>query len=283
MQAIVLAAGKGTRMRSQKSKVLHELFGKPILEYVLDNLVGIGIKNPIVVIGADGDRVRSFINKRGQCVIQEKQLGTGHAVLVAKSLIKSTGDVLVWPGDMPLIELKTLKEFVRKHKRSNNVASVLTAQIKHPKGYGRIVRQGDAIVAIREELDANVEERKLEEVNTGVYLFKTAALLRALSKVKPKNKKNEFYLTDTIAILVEEKQKVNGYMIADEEECLGVNNRVDLSRAIESLKARTNRFHQEKGVTIIAPEQTFIAPDVKIGADTTIYPFTYIERNNHVF
>ncbi len=283
MQALVLAAGKGTRMKSEKPKVLHEILGKPLLGYVLDTLAAAGIHQACVVIGSGADQVQAYLKSRASypkvsVVFQREQKGTGHAVEMArKHLAASREEVLIWPGDMPLLKGETLRDFQSRHRQSGAVASVLSALRVEPKGYGRILRIAGQFSAIREELDASEAERRIQEVNTGVYLFNAKKLLEALKKIKPSNAKKEFYLTDTLEVLGNEQLKTEAFPLASETEGQGINSRIDLAEATRVMKKRENLKHQENGVTLVDPDQIFIEPGVKIGTDTTIYPWCYIE------
>lgn len=279
MEAIVLAAGKGTRMCSELPKVLHPVFGKPVLGYVLETLTGAGIKNLFVVVGHKADEVRSFAKKYGATsVLQREQKGTGHAVMMAKAAIKQAqGPILVWPGDMPLVKAETLTKFLAAHKKSQAHVSVLSCVQDDPSGYGRIVREEGHFAAIREELDATPGERAIREVNTGIYLFDKKVLFEALAKIGQNNQKGEYYLTDTIEILRREGYCVEAFALAAAEEGQGINSQKDLATVTKKINEREIAKHQEKGVTFMAPEQTFVAPGVKIGKGTTIYPWCFIE------
>ena len=279
MEAIVLAAGKGTRMCSELPKVLHPVFEKPVLGYVLETLAGTGMKNPFVVVGYKAEKVRAFSKAYGATsVLQREQKGTGHAVMAAGPALKNTqGSVLIWPGDMPLVKPETLAKFLAEHKRSRAHVSVLSCVQEDPSGYGRIVREDGHFVAIREEPDATSEERAIREVNTGIYLFDKKVLVEALEKVGRDNQKGEYYLTDTVEILRREGYCVEAFLFASPEEGQGINSRKDLATVTKKINEREIAKHQEKGVTFMAPEQTFVAPDVKIGKGTTIYPWCFIE------
>lgn len=278
MQAIVLAAGKGTRMKSQLPKVLHEALGVPLLGHVLNNLKSVGIEKPVVVVGAGAEQVKAYLGKNAVTVLQAEQRGTGHAVMMAaKALSSYAGDVIIWPGDMPLVKLETLKFFLKKHRSSRAAASVLSAMREDPKSYGRILRRGGRFCGIREELDASEEERRIREVNTGIYVFDRKKLFASLKRVRPQNKKNEIYLTDTIEILESDGEKIEAFPLAESDEGQGVNSKADLAEVVKKLNHRYIRAHQEAGVTFILPDQTLVAADVKIGSDTVIYPWTYIE------
>jgi bifunctional UDP-N-acetylglucosamine pyrophosphorylase / glucosamine-1-phosphate N-acetyltransferase len=291
MQALVLAAGKGTRMKSARPKVLHEILGKPVLGYALDVLAALGVEKAHVVIGSGADQVQSYLKSRTgapkiSVVYQREQKGTGHAVDMARrQLANYSGDVLIWPGDMPLLEEKTLREFMKEHRQSQAAVSVLSCLRVEPKGYGRILRAAGSFCAIREELDASETERRIQEVNTGVYLFRAKPLFEALRKIKPANvrkikpanAKKEFYLTDTVEVLSQEDQRLEAFPLAKEQEGQGINSRIDLAEAMRIMKNREVQKHMENGVTFVAPEQTYVEPGVKIGADTVIFPWCYIE------
>lgn len=287
MQALVLAAGKGTRMRSGRPKVLHGIFDIPILAYVLRTLVGLGIRDPKVVVGSGAGEVRKFLAEETRCsavrphvILQREQKGTGHAVMMAEKLLRrGQGDVLIWPGDAPLLRKSTLDQFFKAHREAKSEASCLSSLQVDPAGYGRILRAGGRFYGIREELDATASERRIQEVNAGVYLFKTDRLFWALQKIRPGNRKKEFYLTDTIQILSEAGGRVTAFPLASPEEGLGINSQADLAEATQHMNKREIERHQAGGVTFVAPEQTFIAPGVSIGRDTVIYPWTYIETD----
>jgi len=285
MEAVVLAAGKGTRMRSDLIKVLHPILGLPVLGHTLKTLAVLGVKKPRVVVGSQADQVRAFLKKSdklfGQAsisVLQAQQKGTGHAVRMTEaSLRKTRGDVLIWPGDMPLVKAETLKRFLSAHRDSGSAVSVLSSLAVNPFGYGRILRAGGKFIGIREELDASESERAIQEVNTGIYVFQAPLLFQALRKLKPSNRKAEYYLTDTIEILAREGHEVQAFPFAGPQEGQGINSREDLAKAIQVMNNREVQRHMTQGVTFEAPEQTFVAAGVKIGQDTVVYPWCYIE------
>jgi bifunctional UDP-N-acetylglucosamine pyrophosphorylase / glucosamine-1-phosphate N-acetyltransferase len=280
MQALVLAAGKGTRMKSSRPKVLHEILGKPLVGYVLDTLAALGISPVTVVVGAGGEDVRGYLKTRPEkirVVWQREQKGTGHAVEMARKPATGSGDVLIWPGDMPLLKRETLAAFINEHKAAGAAASVLSALQPEPYGYGRMLRAGGKFYGIREELDASEAERRIQEVNTGVYLFGVRQLFDALKKVKPANEKREYYLTDTIEILTGQGQVVEAFPLAEAREAQGINSRHELAEATETMRNREIQAHMERGVSFVSPDQTFVEPGVKIGEDTVIYPWCYIE------
>jgi bifunctional UDP-N-acetylglucosamine pyrophosphorylase/glucosamine-1-phosphate N-acetyltransferase len=279
MDAIVLAAGKGTRMCSELPKVLHPVFEKPVLGYVLEALAGAGIKSPYVVVGYKAEEVRAFVKPYGAIpVLQREQKGTGHAVMMAKAALKGVqGSVLIWPGDMPLVKSETLAKFLAAHKKSRAHVSVLSCVQEDAAGYGRIVREEGHFAAIREELDATPEERAIREVNTGIYLFDKKVLFEALEKVGRDNEKGEYYLTDTVEILRREGYCVEAFPLASAEEGQGINSQKDLATVTKKINEREIAKHQERGVTFMAPDQTFVAPGVKIGQGTTIYPWCFVK------
>lgn len=278
LDALILAAGKGTRMYSELPKVLHSVWNRPMLGHVLDTLSSLDIKNPCVVVGYQAASVRSFLGKSARTVLQNPQKGTGHAVMVAEKALAAAGEVLIWPGDMPLLKKETLQAFFKAHRQSGKSVSVLTCRQANPFGYGRIVRDSyGEFVAIREELDASESERKITEVNTGIYLFSRASLFSALKEVQPHNQKGEYYLTDTIEILRARSEGVQACCLASSEEAVGVNSKRDLAVAARFLTDRAIDGHLQAGVNVLSPADTWIAPGVKIGAGTTVYPWCWIE------
>ncbi len=287
MQALVLAAGKGTRMKSDWPKVLQRVFDRPIVDYVLETLRELGVKNPKVVIGSGAEQVKAFLREkekksgfRCSVLLQKEQKGTGHAVMMARAaLARSEEDLLIWPGDMPLVGASTIKAFMQCHREAGADLSVLSALQVEPAGYGRILRAGGKFYAIREELDATEAERRVQETNTGVYLARAKSLFAALQKIRPENKKQEYYLTDVIELLSEAGKKIEAFPLAAASEAQGINTRLDLAEVIQKMNQREIRKHQEAGVTFVSPEQTYVAPGVKIGKDTTVYPWSYIEAD----
>ena len=277
VQALVLAAGKGTRMWSDLPKVLHEIFSRPLLDYPLETLRQLGIKHPIVVVGWGREQVLAHLNGNAQAVVQSPQWGTGHAVQVARSKINLRESILIWPADMTLLEKSTIQKLIQEHRRSRAAVTILSSFMIHPTGYGRIVRRGGRVVDIREELDASPSEKRINEINTGIYLFEPKPLLGALKKIRPTNQKKEYYLTDTVRLIDEAGGLVQAFPYASPGEAQGINSQADLARAFKTLNQQTIKKLQIQGVTIVFPEQTFIAPDVRIGAGSVIHPWTYIE------
>ena len=278
LQAILLAAGRGTRMKSDRPKVLHEIFNRPLLDYPLEIVRQLGIRRPIVVVGWGREMVSAFLQGKAACMVQDPQLGTGHAVQVTEGKLRFfRGDILIWPADMTLITKETLVRLVETHRQAKAQASILSSLVFDPKGYGRIMRRAGQVVEIREDLDATPEEKRIQEVNTGVYLFKPSVLFEFLKKIQPANQKKEYYLTDIIRLIHEAGGRVQALPYALPTEAEGINSQADLTCVVKILNRRTVQKLQTHGVTLIAPEQTFIASNARIGRDTVIYPWTYIE------
>ena len=281
MTAIVLAAGRGTRMKSDTPKVLHKVLGKPVITYILEALKAAGIKDVIVVGGYGSELLKRAVSPT-KIAIQKKLLGSGDAVESAKKYLKSgTEDILVTCGDAPLIRPETFRRLIAKHKSSGASVTVLTAKVKDPSEYGRIVRDAAGSVAgITEHKDASERVRAIDEINVGTYCFKRADLFEALSKVRPNNKKGEYYLTDTLSIVRSGMSKpVESVLAGDESEIIGINTRADLAEASMRLKSMVLRGLMDEGVTIEDPATTVIHPGVKIGRDTVIKPNTVIESD----
>ncbi len=277
--AVILAAGRGARMNSDLPKVFHEAAGKPLVGHVAEAVHQAGVRRVGIVVGARKGLFRSFLNG-AETFVQKKRLGTGHAVMQAKSRFQNwSGDLLVLPGDAPCVQAETLRELIKKHRQNRAAATILTAKIENPKGYGRILRRGNRVVGIREELDANGSERKIREVNSGIYVFHSRALFKRLREMSRNQKKKEYYLTDAIEAFHRAGERVEAYTIADEKEILGVNTRRELEMAHWILSERELNRHSKAGVTILAPSQTVIAKGVKIGRDTVVHPFSWIEKN----
>ncbi|MDP2652976.1 MAG: NTP transferase domain-containing protein [Candidatus Omnitrophota bacterium] len=281
MNTIILAAGKGTRMKSGTPKVLHPVCGRPLLRYVLDVVQSVGSLKICVVIGHQGEHVRRFLGKGILTVVQRRLLGTADAVRCAQKILRSSsGDVLILCGDTPLLKKETVRSLVRKFRRTKADGIVLTAEVGDPSGYGRIVRDWQGrMTAIREEKDATEEERRIREINVGVYCFKARALSAALKKVKLNPVKKEYYLTDVIGVLSRRGAKIETYLTGEPQEGWGVNSREDLAAAQQVLRQRFLRYWMAEGVTIEDPQTTFVEADVRIGRDTVIRPFTVIEGN----
>ncbi len=280
--ALILAAGKGTRFKSDKIKVLHPLLGKSMLRLMVDSILKLKPQNVCVVVGYQKEEVmEEFKSDRVSFVDQKEQLGTAHAVLAAKNVLKKemNKDVLIINGDLPLVRPETLKPLLALHRKQGNSLTFLSADLEDPRGFGRIIRS-DGKTRVVEEKDASPSERKIKEVNTGVYLFKIRDLLSALPKVSNQNKKGEFYLTDVTEILAQEGKTLGFHKTTNTGEFVGVNNRLELAKAIDVLRKRKIKNITEKGVTVLDPRTTWIDLDVKIGADTVIYPSVIIEGHS---
>ena len=278
---IILAAGRGERMKSKKSKVLHPICGRPMLSFVLDLVKALKINRQVVVLGHKYQEVKKLIPLGVKIVIQKRLLGTADAVKEAlKALSNFKGTVLILYGDIPLLKKETLSKLLKYHHENNLDATLLTAQLDKPAGYGRIIRDKYAsICAIAEEKDADDYQKDIKEINTGIICFNKDRLVSVLKYVRPNNRKKEYYLTDTIGILYKNNCLIDALRIADINEALGINSRQDLSKANRIMQQRINEELMKEGVTIIDPESTFISYSTQVGEDTTIYPFTVIESN----
>jgi bifunctional UDP-N-acetylglucosamine pyrophosphorylase/glucosamine-1-phosphate N-acetyltransferase len=274
--AIILAAGKGTRMKSDLVKVLHPLLGIPMLSYPIDLcLNGINSRKTIVVVGYQGEKIRaSFPDNRLTFVDQGDPLGTGHAVLCTENHLKGfKGLILVLYGDVPLLKADTLRKCIDTHKRNAGAITVMTAVLENPAGYGRIVRKnGEWVQRIIEERDASPQEMSIKEVNTGIYCVDSPFLFEALKQVRTDNTQGEYYLTDIVAIANQRKQKVYAFLVEDSTEVMGINTRVDLAKADEILRNELLAGMMLDGVGIIDPKTTYIDKPVQVGRDTVIYP-----------
>ncbi|SFS86779.1 bifunctional UDP-N-acetylglucosamine diphosphorylase/glucosamine-1-phosphate N-acetyltransferase GlmU [Marininema halotolerans] len=282
--AVVLAAGKGTRMKSTRHKVLHPVCGKPMIDHLTDHLTKMGVSETVVIIGHDAESIQAHLKNRVHFALQEEQLGTAHAVMQARTKLEGKdGITLVLNGDHPLFSQTTLEHVVSQHQELGSAATILTANLADPTGYGRVIRQADGSVdRVVEHKDATDEERKVSEVNTGTFCFDNQKLWRALEQVGNNNAQGEYYLPDLIAILHKEGEKIGAVTIADPNEAQGVNDRVQLAQAEKMMRQRILENHMRNGVTVIDPNHTYIDTDVVIGADTTIHPGTYLRGNTHI-
>ena len=279
LAAVVLAAGKGTRMKSKLPKVLHKLCGKPMLSYVIDSVIVAGVEKTVVVVGYGADLVAQEVKDTAQVAFQAEQLGTAHALMQAAPFLKDfPGQLLVLCGDTPLIEAGSLSKLVENHRAAGAVATVLTAEMEEPAGYGRVIRDGmGRVTRIVEQKDASPEEKLVREVNTGIYCFETAGLFDALNKVTPANAQGEYYLTDIIEMYVHRGLAVGAVMLEDPREMTGINDRVHLAEVERYIRGRVLDDLMRSGVTVMDPSSTFVDRNVRIGRDTVIYPFTIIE------
>jgi bifunctional UDP-N-acetylglucosamine pyrophosphorylase/glucosamine-1-phosphate N-acetyltransferase len=270
--AIILAAGKGTRMKSKLYKVLHKVSGKAMVVHVLTQVAQTMPSKIITVVGHGAEAVKAQLGERSSYVLQEEQLGTGHAVMQACALLDGKhGETLVISGDTPLLTAQILKELFEHHARSHASATVLTAQADDPAGYGRIIRNhSGAVERIVEQKDATAKEARIQEINTGVYVFDNKLLFSALSELNTNNAQGEYYLTDIIEILKNLGHTVAAFQMSAFEESLGVNDRLALAKANCLMRKRINQFHMMNGVTLLDPASTYIEADVEIGSDTII-------------
>ena len=282
MISLILAAGKGTRMKSSKPKVLHKVNGVPMLKSVVNVLENIGNEKNIFILGHKKEDVLAEMGNIDY-VVQKEQLGTGHAILIAKDKIKENKqDVLITCGDTPLLKEETLQNLKNVFNEKNLDCIVLSCKVKNPFGYGRIIKENGKISNIVEEKEATEDEKKIDEINTGVYIFKYESLLYAIDKIDNNNSKGEYYLTDAIKILSNENYNVDSFQIEDEDEILGVNSKVQLAEANKILRNRKNIELMDNGVILIDPNTTYIENGVEIGQDTIIYPNVTIQGNTKI-
>lgn len=279
LMSVILAAGEGKRMKSKNSKVIHKVCGKPLIEWVHQSVKDSGIEECIIIVGHKADQVKICMGEKANYAFQEAQLGTGHAVMQAIEYLQGkSGQVIVLCGDTPLITSKTVSRTIELHNKNNNSATVITAEISDPSGYGRIVRDSEGnVIRIVEHKDANDEERQIREVNSGMYCFNINHLVDSLKELNNDNSQGEYYLTDTLEILIKKGLKVGALKVEDPNEILGINDRVQLAKATKIMQKRILENHMRAGVTIIDPKSTYIEDNVKIGMDTVIYPGTIIE------
>jgi len=276
---IILAAGRGTRMKSSLPKVLHKISGKTMIEYMLELIKPFSFKPIVAVTGYKGSNVTRLC-KGAKTVSQKSLLGSADAVMSARSaLSKFRGDVVVLYGDTPLIAETTLDELIKSHKKTNAFCTFLTARMKDPTGYGRVLRDdADNIVRIVEEKEASLYDKAYDEVNVGAYCFKSRYLFDALREVRNDNKKGEYYLTDIIAIFRKHDFKIESVSTASEDEAFGINSREELAKAEKILRDRTIKKFLDQGITIVDPANTYIDASCRIGQDTVIKPYTIIEK-----
>ena len=280
LTVVILAAGEGKRMRSRQPKVLHPLCGRLLIAYPLRAAHALADRF-VVVAPPDTPAIRQHLPQEIRIVEQRERLGTGHAVLQAKDEC-GDGTILVLPGDMPLISAETLERLVRHHHETHAAATMLTAVVERPQGYGRVLRQGGRVKRVVEDRDATDDEKKVAEINTSVYCFEAARLWTTLAEVKPDNDQGEYYLTDVIGILNRRGARVEGVPVVDPREALGVNDRKQLAVAAAVQRQRTLDRLMESGVTILDPATTYIEDTVTIGADSVIYPNVVIEGTSAI-
>lgn len=278
--ALILAAGKGTRFKSNRIKVLHKLLNKPMLQWVVDTLRSLKPDKIYIIVGYQKEDVQRSIGCDGiEYVTQKEQLGTGHAVMAAyeKLKLEEDKDLLVINGDLPLIQTRTLRLFHNYHQKQGNSLTFMTADLENPTGFGRLIKTPEGFLSIIEEKDATPAQRKLKEANVGIYLFRIKDMLETIRRLNNKNIKAEYYLTDMIEIMGRSQKKVGPFKTKNIEEIIGVNDRMELAKAIDVLRLRKIQELTDQGVTILDPSSVWIDYDVRIGSDTTIYPFVNIE------
>ena len=288
IKSIILAAGKGTRMKSEKSKVLHTIFNKELLGYVIDAVNGTGMaEENYVIVGHQAEAVEEYVTKNysnAKCRLQSPQLGTGHAAFQAYEDLKGfDGEVLILCGDTPLITADTLKKFVEAHRTANAALTVMSAIFEDPTNYGRIVRDENGnLKAIVEEKDALDAQKKIKEINTGVYLLDWAKVSPSFLEMDSDNAQNEYYLTDIVKWTIKNNLKAQSYVLENNEESFGINSKKQLAQAAKILKDRVLDKLLAQGVSIVDPDTTYISPETEIDTDTIIYPCTYIEGKNKI-
>ena len=288
IKAIILGAGKGTRMKSALPKVLHQIFGKSLIGWVIDAVSALPFDTEcIAVIGHKAEMVEQYLNDNYKYVnttIQKEQLGTGHAVAQALPMLNNyRGDVIILCGDTPLITTKTLNALISYHDDNNCDLTVLTAEFENPEGYGRIIRNySGEVIKIIEEKDAPQHIKEIKEVNTGIYCLNWAKMRKAFSDLKNNNAQGEYYLTDIVKWARDNSFKTLGCKISDNREIFGINSRKQLAIATKIMNEKYIDELMEEGVTVVDPNSTYISPDTKIGIDTTIFPNTYIEGKNKI-
>ncbi|WP_088043536.1 bifunctional UDP-N-acetylglucosamine diphosphorylase/glucosamine-1-phosphate N-acetyltransferase GlmU [Bacillus sp. EAC] len=280
--AIVLAAGKGTRMKSKLYKVLHPVCGKPMVQHVVDHVKSVGVHTVVTVVGHGAELVKTQLGENSEYALQAEQLGTAHAVIQAAPLLKDKeGTTLVICGDTPLITPETIQALFEEHERLQAKATILTAHLEDSTGYGRIIRSIDGSVQrIVEHKDATPDELTIQEINTGTYCFDNKALFEVLNDVNNDNSQGEYYLPDVIELLKAKDETVAAYKTSNFDETLGVNDRYALSFAETLMRKEINKKHMLNGVTIIDPLSTYISADTVIGSDTILYPGTMIYGNS---
>ncbi len=276
--AIVLAAGKGVRMKSSLPKVVHKAAGKPLVKHVIDAAIANEIDDIVVVVGHERKKVEEVLaSEMVKYAVQEQQLGTGHALLQAQALISMDKNILVLAGDTPLLRAETIGAVMKKHEESGSAATILTCMFENPTGYGRIIRDDKQYFeCIVEEKDTNDAQKLIKEINSGIYCFKAAQVFPALEKLSTSNAQGEYYLTDVFEILQAEGNKIDVLLYDANEDIYGVNDKVQLSHCEKILRLRKNEEMMRAGVTLIDPNTTYIDNEVIIGVDTVIHPFTII-------
>ena len=285
IHVVVLAAGKGTRMKSQLPKVLHRISGLTIIERVMRTAAALQPASITLVVGHGADEVKRSLAKRTrlQFVTQEQQLGTGHALLQTRPLLEGkAGTVVLLSGDAPLLTVDSLKALLATHDESAAAATVITANLTRPFGYGRIVRSNGKITKIVEERDTTAAQKAITEINSGIYAFDLAPLFAALDSIGTANKQGEYYLPDLVAICRKQKRAVTTWTVQRADEIRGINSRTELAEVSTMVRQQKNEELMAAGVTLIDPATTYIDADVVVGPDTVIYPCVFLEGSTKV-
>ncbi len=280
LSVVILAAGMSTRFKSERPKVLHDLEERPMIDYTLDLAARLALEPPVVVIGPEIEaEIQTWAGDRARYVLQRERLGTGHAVLQAAPVLRTTSEqVLVLYGDMPLLKEDTLLQLARLQAATDAAVAMLTVERDNPRGFGRILRRGGSgdILGIVEEAEATPEQRAIRELNVGIYVFEAGFLWDALPQIKPSARKGEYYLTDLVKMAVDARREVVSVSIDDPVEALGINTRADFAVAQAVMRQRVNEHWMLEGVTLVDAATTYIGPNVVIGPDTTIHPNTHL-------
>ncbi|HVE71595.1 MAG TPA: bifunctional UDP-N-acetylglucosamine diphosphorylase/glucosamine-1-phosphate N-acetyltransferase GlmU [Thermoanaerobaculia bacterium] len=283
LEVIILAAGLGTRMKSGTIKILHRAAGRPIIDYVLDLASDLAPEPPVMVIGYQREAVQKSVGNRARFAVQEQQLGTGHAVLQAAQHVDPKKRVMILSGDVPLTRIETLRSLLEEHERSGNALTLLTMKLDNPAMYGRIVRDDNgAVVRIVEAKDASEEQKRISEVNAGIYVFNGEHLFDNLRNLRPENAQKEYYLTDLLSVIRDAGSRVGAVVADDPIEALGVNSRGELAQVEREMQRRVVERLMTEGVTFRNPDTVVIDSMVTIGADTVIYPFVTLEGNTRI-
>jgi bifunctional UDP-N-acetylglucosamine pyrophosphorylase/glucosamine-1-phosphate N-acetyltransferase len=277
--AIVLAAGKGTRMKSSKNKVMHEVLGKPMIGHVVSRLEKLNVDNIVVVVGHQAEEVEAYLQHRATYALQQPQLGTGHAVMQAQSLKDVKGQSLILYGDCPLVQTETMSKLYEIN--DGKALTVLTAILEDPAQYGRIVRDDNGnVIKIVEFKDCDEDQRLINEINTGIYCVNNELLFKHLNDISDNNAQKEYYITDLIEIFHRNGYDIQGLPVSDVNEVMGINDRIDLAKATSWLQNRINTEWMRQGVTFIDPTSTYVEEDVVIGEDTILYPNVYLQKGS---
>ena len=286
LHVVILAAGKGTRMKSELPKVLHHVAGNALIDRVVDTAQALGPASITLVVGHGAENVRAHLAARGSRVefaIQEPQLGTGHALLQTEPLLATrSGTVVLLSGDVPLLTSRTLQSLVDTHLESSAAATVLTAHVDRPYGYGRIVRNKGQLTRIVEERDATAAQREIREINSGIYAFALEPLFAALHSISAENAQGEYYLPDLVGIYRRKKRAVTTFTVQNAAEIRGINSRTELAEVSQMVRQQKNEELMAAGVTLIDPATTYIDSDVEVGPDTVIHPCVFLEQGTKV-